>query len=141
MSERDLKHYDKYLDILQIYAKVIGIKIQFTNYEQDGCWIPSARKVKIDPNMSQMDEISTILHELGHAIDDAFEMSGGQGPLDEAYIAMYAEKATKPQKKLVIKAERKAWENGRVIAKLLGIRLGKWYTDIAKQAIDDYKKS
>lgn len=141
MSEINLKHYTEYLDLLLIYAKVNGVSIDFSAKNEECVWIPSSRKIKIDPDMSEAEEIASLLHELGHVIDDAFEMSKSYNELHEAYLCIYTNKFTKKQKRLVLKAERLAWANGRKIAKLLKIRLGKWYTDVQKISINSYKKN
>lgn len=140
MSEINLKHYTKYLDILLIYAKAIGIKMDFSAYNGNGAWMVAARKIKIDPDMSESEEIATILHELGHVMDDTFQMSKSPNEVIDAYSCIYTGTYTKKQKRLVIKAERLAWANGRKIAKLLKIRLGKWYTDVQRTSINAYKK-
>lgn len=140
MSEINLKHYTKYLDILLIYAKAMDIRIDFSPYNGNGAWMVAARKIKIDSEMSEAEEIATILHELGHVLDDAFQMSKSPNEVTDAYTCIYTGKYTKKQKRLVIKAERLAWANGRKIAKLLKIRLGKWYTDVQKSSINAYKK-
>jgi hypothetical protein len=141
MSDRDLKKYDEYLEILKIYAKCIGIKLKIGDFDDEGMWLPYTNTIKVDKYMSNADEIATILHELGHAIDDAFDMSYKLGDIHAAYEAVYNTKATKKQKSLVIKCERLAWKNGRAIAKQLKIRLGKWYTEVEKESINSYKKS
>lgn len=141
MSEINLKHYTKYLDLLLIYAKVHGITVDFSPKNEECMWIPSTRKIKLDPEMSESEEIATLLHELGHVLDDAFDMLGNVNEVQKAYECIYTNKFTKKQKRLVLKAERLAWSNGKKIAKLLKIRLGKWYTEVQAESINSYKKN
>jgi len=128
MPERDLKHYELYCTRLRNYAASNGITVVFKECDIDQ-WDPRTNTVTIDTEQSQSAEIASFLHELGHSIDDLVSKPAVyDSKIWKAYDAMYANKATKTQKALVLSVEKKAWSNGRDIAKRLRIPLGKWYT-------------
>ncbi len=143
MPERALKHYEAYLERLFAFAKATGVKIRYDeNQSSEGVWMPSIRKIKLDTDLSQSGEIASLLHELGHSLDD---MLSTPAKLDEklykAYDAMYKDTCTKKQRALVVACEERAWNNGRDIANRLRIRLGKWYDQAEKYCLDSYKNN
>jgi hypothetical protein len=140
MSDDRLKHYKTYLQRLHLFSKAIGVKIVIVENDDDGVWLPWTRTVKINDDLSQAAEIATILHELGHALDDILTPSArSASKMYKAYRAIYRNKYTKKQLALVLQAEKKAWRYGRDIADRLGIRLGKWYDKEEIESIKAYK--
>lgn len=140
MSDGKLKYYKKYLKRLTLFANAIGVNIKIQPADDDGIWIPHSKTILVDDDMPQDEEIATILHELGHALDDIVSTNVRNSQIMyNSYRAMYTSKPSKLQRKIVIAAEKKAWKYGRDIAKRLNIRLGKWYTKLEKSCIKDYQ--
>lgn len=136
MNDVGLKHYRIYIKRLHRFAAAIGVTIQYGDYED--IWVPSRRKIKIDDAVSNGTVLASLLHELGHALDDMV-CSQTTEKTDNAYKAFYADKATKKQKSLVLQFEKRGWAYGREIASRLNIRLGKWFDDEEKTAIKSYR--
>ena len=141
MCGRNLKNYLLYLEKIETYAQVLDIKIEHKTEPSDGVYIPTRRTIRIDPDLDESSDIATLLHELGHAIDDHFSHGGIDPKTEAAYRVVYNGNPSEAQLKLVVEAEKLAWLNGRKIAKALRIPLGKWYDDEEKDAIRLYKKS
>lgn len=139
MVGRKLKHFEKYLDKLNNYADALGIKIKYTDTEDEGSFSSHRKCVKVDGGLSHSGEIATILHELGHASDPNIVGPDNNKSLDDAYAVVYVKKPTNRQLNLVVEAEEKAWLYGRTIAKMLRIPLGKWYDQEEKESLDTYK--
>ena len=139
MMETDLKYYTKYLKLLHLYAKAIRIKVVYTSKEDsDGTYLPTLREIRLDPDLSESTMIAALLHELGHVLDCTLLRGKTFRQMEKAYTRIYTRKYTKRQKQIVLKAERRAWGYGKVIAKILGIRLGKWYDDYRQYCLKDY---
>lgn len=136
----DLKYYKFYRRSLLKYVKAIGWKIMRGHYETDGMMVPSGKYIQLDKELSQSDEIAAILHELGHTMDDTIMNLGNHQRVEIAYNAIYTKRYTKAQLDLVMATERKAWKYGRVIANMLQIRLGKWYTKYQNQCLRSYRR-
>jgi hypothetical protein len=135
-----LKNYQLYLQRIELYAQVLDVGIEYRVHPQDGAFVPTRRKVVIDPDLSETDTLATLLHELGHFLDDTILRDNpSMGKLSEAYYAVYGDKYTNSQLEIVVKCEERAWDYGEVIAKQLKIKLGKWYTDNKKDAIRSYR--
>lgn len=133
---RKLKHYETYLKRLDLFAAAINVKIIFGEVESEGIWFPRLKTVKIDDNLTNSETIATILHELGHALDDVLL---SDLKLHKAYHRLYNDKANAAQKIMVIDTEKKAWDSGRDIASRLNIRLGKWYDQQEAVSLKAYK--
>ncbi len=134
----DLKYYAEYRAALHKYAKGIGIKIQYTHSDSEGIYLPAQNLIKLDREMEDHEVIGTLLHELGHVMDDVFASKKGFTRLDAAYKAVYAKKYTAKQHRLVLDCEKRAWKNGKAIAKQLKIPLGKWYTKMTRMYLGSY---
>ena len=139
MCARKLKYHHKYLLRLELYAKAIGIKLQWVENDDGSEFIPSRNKIKLSANLSDAEEIAIFLHELGHTLDDTLVYGSMQARLSNAYIAYYDNKATKSQSKRVMQCEKRAWHYGRFIAKRCGIRLGKWYDIVRNECLKSYR--
>lgn len=131
-----LKYYDEYLARLKKYTKASGIKLWLDDMESS--YSPAARRLRLDTDLEQTHVIASFLHELGHSLDDSLAARSSRS-LDKAYTAIYKEKHTPKQMDLVIECEKRAWEYGRKIAKILKIRLGKWYDDYQKECLAAYR--
>lgn len=140
-SEGKLKHYKEYIERLTLFASAIGVKIEYVeSASSDGIWFPAARKIKIDDDLTEQEEIATLLHELGHSMDDILSAEWHKEKrLGRAYTAMYSKKPTKKQVKLVVECEQRAWNYGRDIARRLNIRLGKWYSVSEQDGLKSYR--
>jgi hypothetical protein len=137
-----LKHLDSYLERLHNFARAMGITV-ISNVDVigQGEWLPSKNRIKIDQGLLDSELIATFLHELGHALDD---ISTSSTKLDlrlaKAYYAVYNKISRKSQLQLVLNCEKRAWQKGRIIAKNLKIRLGKWYDEEEADCLSDYRK-
>ena len=136
---RDLKYYSEYVTSIENYASACGITIKYDNMDGEGSYEPHKRWLRISPDLSQSCEIAVLLHELGHCLDDTLVSKKMEPKLSKAYNAIYKDKYTKTQLALVVACERRAWKMGRAVAKKLRIRLGKWYDEIQRFCIEDYK--
>lgn len=140
MSEGKLKHYKKYMKRLILFASAIGVKVEYGESSSDGIWFPAVRKIKLDDDLTQAEEVATLLHELGHSMDDILSAQWKtEQVLGKAYTAMYSKKPTKKQVKLVVECEKRAWDYGRDIARRLNIRLGKWYDTSEHDGLKSYR--
>lgn len=137
---RDLKKYDEYLDKIKTYAAAIEIKIERKEEPSDGVYLPTRRVIRVDPDLDESEEISVLLHELGHMLDDVIFMTDND-EINDAYSKVYVQKLTKKQLEIVLGCEQRAWDNGRGLAKKLRIRLGKWYDIEEKSAMEDYSEN
>ena len=141
MLRTQLKNYIEYLQKLELYMEVLNIKLEYKEYPEDGCFLPQARKIILDPDLTETNTLGTLLHELGHVLDDSV-LAGN--PISEKitaiYKKIYKEEVTEAQLGVVIACEKRAWGYGRAIARQLKIPLGKWYNIIENEAIKDYKK-
>lgn len=142
MYKRKLKHYSQYLKRLRLFAKAMNIKIEYQDdLDAEGEWLPSVRLIKIASTTSESEEIAATLHEIGHSMDDLFSTSfTSENRTFKAYYRFYNNnKISKNQRKLILDCEKKAWRNGRDIARRLKIRLGKWFNDIEQECLNSYK--
>ena len=138
-----LKKYNKYLNKLIDYAVVCDVKVIYKNIPQDeGSFSYSDRTIELDENLSESNEIATFLHELGHFIDDALHPKFTRSKKAEAAYYSYncAVPLTKPQRKVILDQERRAWEGGEGLARQLKIKLGKWYYKEMKEGLNAYRK-
>lgn len=137
MYETTLKNYLKYLKKIEDFAKGSHIRIFWKESAEDSFQHRGAFII-VDSTLSEADEIATLLHELGHGIDASFILKESE-KLFWAYTNVYEETGTTKQSKLVYEAEKRAWDNGRLIAKRLKIPLGKWYSKAEKESLKSYK--
>lgn len=142
MKVRKLKHTEAYFKRLHTFASAMGIiVISDIDVDGEGQWIPTRNKIKIDQDLADSQLIATFLHELGHALDDiTFNDPKHEERLGKAYYAVYQNTAKKTQTKLVVECEKRAWQKGRIIAKKLRIKLGKWYDEEEADCLAAYKK-
>lgn len=138
--DRDLKHFEMYVQRIQMYAESMQIKLEYSDADGEGAYIPSRNKIRVDPDLSESREIAVLLHELGHALDDTLADAKTYGAIERAYKRVYRGRTTPAQRQLVIECEERAWEYGARLAKKLGIRLGKWYSGIRDENLGTYRR-
>ncbi len=139
---RKLKNYELYLKRLTLFAAAVNVKIVLDEFQDDGVWVPLSGTIRIDDRMSESDIIATILHELGHSMDDILSKTEDhENAIFSAYKATYKNKQNKKQLQIVLDSEHRGWAYGRDIAKRLRIRLGKWFDDAEAESLQTYKDS
>jgi hypothetical protein len=138
--KRSLKKYDDYLFRLKTLAKALKITIHWRTEPSDGVYQASKRRIIIDPDLTDTETLATLLHELGHVIDDSSLDTRTSTIVGESYSVIYTDIYTAEDVDIVSKTEIRAWNYGAAIAKTLMIPMGKWYDGIAKEAIKAYKK-
>jgi hypothetical protein len=139
MPGRTLKLHDEYLQRLELYAEASKLTVEYKQEDGDGAYVPSRRLIRIDPDLNDSFQVAVFLHELGHHLDDRLVHEKYLDRVNKAYTAFYAEKHTKRHLKLIRETEERAWEYGRTVAKIVKIRLGKWYDDAQKLCLESYK--
>lgn len=139
MIGKKLKKYDEYLKRLILFAYALDIRVEFTESTDNGCYVPRKRLILISDDLPHSNTIASLLHELGHVLDDIFlEEYLSNTELDDAYKKTYAGKHNKKELSLVILCEMRAWKTGRAIAERLRIPLGKDYDRLEKACLSDY---
>lgn len=138
-TARSLSKYKLYVKYIQLYAKAIHMRLEFSAYDGDGAYVPSRRLIRVDPELSEAATIAVLLHELGHVLDDTLMSKKRFREVERAYKNLDTPRYKK-HKKAILRTERRAWEYGRVIAKILGIPLGKWYDKARDCRIKAYKE-
>lgn len=139
MIRTKLKHFNKHKQKIRFYCKAVGLKLIYRAEPSDGIYQPSRRRIIIDSDLEETEEVATLLHELGHALDDALSSKKDLCKRDDAYKVIYTSKYSKAQLRRVLKCEVSAWQTGKYIAELLKIPLGTWYTHIQNDAIKGYR--
>jgi hypothetical protein len=140
VTGRPLPNFEAYLAKLLAYAKACEIKVIYRDEPCDGVYQPSRRTIIIDKDLPESTEIATLLHELGHAEDDAFLDEFTLARLEKLYRKVYRVKLSKRDLAQVLECERRAWQFGRAIAKKLRIPLGKWFEAEEDEALTAYAR-
>jgi hypothetical protein len=139
--ETRLPKYSEYLDSLKLYAKALKIKVEYKHGDfEGGEYHHHVRVLRLEPDLSESQEIACFLHELGHAFDESACDYNYVKNLSKAYLAFYEDRATPLQVAGVLKCEREAWRYAEIIAKLLKIKLGKWFYKNKKYFLEGYEK-
>ncbi len=139
MPRASLKKYDTYLKSIRAYCKASKLKLELRACAYDGLFIPSRSIVRVDPDLSETVKIAALLHELGHFMDYRISPNATWAEIEKAYVRCEEKHRDAKYKRIVVRTEMRAWDYGRVVAKILGIRLGKWYDRTMAECIKDYK--
>lgn len=121
---------------LYLYAKTRDIRV--TKLDIAGAaYSPQNRTVFISDEIDDdTTELTLLLHELGHSTDpNLYKMTR----VTKAYHSLQAGKATGPQRRMIMKTEVRAWIAGRMIAGVLGIKLGSWYAKTMQENLRGYR--
>lgn len=138
-----LRNYKIYLKKIKAQCRLMGLKIKWVkDMSCYGEYNPNKRTITIARNQSESEKISTLLHEMGHFIDDTrnpnrFAMKyhfHGYGKLEKEYAVL-----TVNQKDAVMRAEMSAWKNARALARQLKIPLGKWFYTDETRCLNTYR--
>jgi hypothetical protein len=137
-----LKNYKSYLKKIKAYAKLCNVSIVFKK-EVDGTgeYRPSRREVVIEKGLPQSAILSTLLHELGHFVDDLTNPSNHFSNRfhNDGRTAIENDRdLTMLQKKRILKLEKEAWKNARALARQLNIPIGSWFTKDEKSSLNSY---
>lgn len=138
----ELKYFSVYIKLLKSYARAHGIKVQYPNMPDCADYNDACNRIRLDKELPEKVLIATFLHELGHAID--FLIVAKRRPtraLYGAYGQVYEGVPTKGQLAIVLKSEKDAWIHGEAIAKVLKIRLGRWYYKEKELCLKSYKST
>lgn len=136
-----MKNYPHYFNKLFEFARVCNVSVYVENSGKDhslnetddvidlGEFDPRRRTISLNSKVPQTTQIAVFLHELGHFLDHMKDPKFSQSKkLLRGYSKyIFSKPVTTEEKKRIIECERRAWSNGIVIAKLLGIPLGRWY--------------
>ncbi|MBX2986711.1 MAG: hypothetical protein KF802_02340 [Bdellovibrionaceae bacterium] len=138
-----LKKFKIYLRAIKAYCKAVNIKlIPVRGFEGCGEYDPNRRVIKYDNTLSNSDIISTLLHELGHYLDDLRNPNKyagahhyyGRTRLERNYVYL-----TVNQKQVLFSTETEAWDNAEAIAKQLKIPLGNWFKKDKISSLNTYR--
>lgn len=136
----DLKHYERYRTLLQVFAKACRLRIRYSHTREDS-FVPTRNRVNIEKGQEESEEIAVILHELGHFLDYTTAPEKWTTELDKAYRMAYADKRMSPRnRRMVLACERRAWKYGRRLARQLKISLGRWYDEHEDACLKSYKE-
>lgn len=131
-----LTYYNKILD----YAKSIGVEVFFYHKLNNAYYQSYGKKIYIDPDFKEADQIAILLHELGHFEDEIFTSDKKVEKLYERAAIKCDEDIplSKREFNCLINCELNAWIHGAIIAKKLKIPLGKWYKKIQDKSMVSY---
>lgn len=138
-----LRNMNKYMGAIRKFCKSVNIKlVKVPKFDGCGEYNPNRRVIKYDPRLSDSEVISTLLHELGHYLDDyrnPNKYAGthhyyGRTRIERDYVYLTAN-----QKQAIWDTETEAWKNGRAIANQLKIKLGKWFDKDETSSLNTYR--
>ncbi len=135
---RKLKNYLIYKKKLLDFASTFEVSVIYKNFPGEGK--AENKKITLDTGLSQSAEIATLLHELGHVLDDLSFTTDEYNKISKAYTRIYDDNCSREHKETVLEREKAAWKYGRNLATQLGIRLGKWFLVEEKVSIASYRK-
>lgn len=130
-----------YFNRLIDFARSLQINIFYKNNVNIGYFLPNKKEIIIDPKLTLDQQIFSILHELGHHLDDVEN--------NYKYDDIYGKANKKVEKELSLsireynvlnECEIRAWKKGEIIAKLLDIRLNKGYSIFKKSCLSGYRR-
>src|SRR3990167_3005148 len=126
-----LKNYSNYLNIIKDYCTLCQIKLVYKNIKtHEGDYNDTHKIITVDDNLDDSEEIAVLLHELGHFECDNVATSVQKKRIGNIYFKKSGGGTLSKKEGLSYrKCEDDAWEQGRIIAKRLKIRLGKWYDE------------
>lgn len=133
-----LKHYEKYVKTIRSYARGMQIKVILEEGD-NGASSPTRKYIKVGVDQSETGVIATLLHELGHMHDFTLVRRRSVNALMKYHDLLDKGKIRQVQLRRIVKGEERAWAYGKIIAKMLGIPIGKWYDEHARDAIRTYR--
>jgi hypothetical protein len=139
MGETRIKNYRLYIQRLEKYAKSVNIRVVRSQQDGDGEYDTQNSVLYIDPDLDEDDELSTFIHELGHAFDYMLSHKKLSPKIWRAYEKVYYKKPNQEELDTVVEAEVRAWEIGKLVARRLKIPLGKWYAKARKSSLLNYR--
>lgn len=136
-----LKRYKAYMAALHAFADAVGVKVVVCREDSEGAYSAARRTIRIDQDLSEAAEVATLLHELGHLLDDLSRSVAQLNADNGAYNAViYSEGKKSPRRAArVLAMERRAWANGRRLAAHLHIKCGAWYDREEREALAAYR--
>lgn len=145
-----MKNFNLYFNKLLEFSKVCNVSVFLENgvslKETDssielGEFDPRRRTISLNSGISERAQIATFLHELGHFYDHIKDPKfSNSKKLIRAYSCYISEiPVSAEDKRRIIECERRAWNYGRVIAKILKIPTGRWYEKERKEGMSFYR--
>lgn len=128
-----------YVKVLRKYTKFLKIKIENSSIDGHGAWVSEERLIRIDFKQPKDIIVSAWLHELGHALDEYTTKPSTLKKMASAYTAVYKQRHTIQQSKIVIESEIRAWCYGEKIAEVLGLKLGRWFFKQKEVCVKNYE--
>lgn len=139
----NLKNYNIYMRKIRRFASMCNVDIEFkSNVDGFGEYSPHQRKVVVDRSLSRCERITTILHELGHFMDDSKNpdrWNNNHHYYGYDKIENSIKEMSMNQKVVVWECELEAWRNARSLAKMIQIPLGKWFDRDEISSLNSYR--
>lgn len=139
MTDIKLKYYKQYMKRLERYIQANGLKLVYSQEEESDAIIFSKNTIRIAWKQSEAEEVASILHELGHFLDFLVMTAEQIRKVDKSYAIHHKAKKSTYHRNIVCQYEKRAWDNGRAIAGILKIRLGRWYDEVEAECLKSYK--
>lgn len=140
MCGRRLPKYEEYMSRLKNFAQTLGIKVKKGCEDSEGSYSPKARRITLDEDNTESQDVGAFLHELGHAVDEMLLNNKIKDSINEVYEIVYRKSVSPRQRAILMNNEKRAWMYGRSIAKQLNIRLGNWYGDLELDCLKRYSE-
>lgn len=127
--------YNNYFNKLLQYCDMMNIKL-YTSLEEDYALL-SSKKIVVNADQDFENQISAILHEIGHILD--YTHNYKKFRKYRTYVTLYKQHhdLTYYQKRELIKMEIRAWDFALSLSKLLKIKIKNFET-IKKQNLATY---
>lgn len=130
----------KSIKIVKKWIRINRIRICYSDLQfDDGQWTNYLNRIDLASDLDLKEELATLLHECGHYLDDY--SNGENRQLDKAYNKYNSGVLiTTKEYRLIYACEKRAWLNGRKLARQLKIRLGKWFDKEMRSSLAVYRQ-